>query len=880
MRFRLYSSILLILEISFILNAQQPLEISFILNAQQPSVPTEQIQNIPSTTQLLNAFSFASKAYNVPEDLLKAVAYAQTRFYNVIGTNQDREPGTQPQVYGIMGLRNDDWFGHSLVEAAKLINQPPDIVAVNASLNIQAAAALLSSIADSMKIDRSNLNNWRPALEEFSGIPQKDIRQFFTFDVFKVLSDGTNLEGIKISPKSEINMNQFSEEVNPKNKMKNVESVTDQSDYPPAVWSPSPNFYNDNNFNPLFLVVHDTEGGFAGSLSWLQNPQSSASAHYIIRSSDGYIAQMVHEKFAAWHVVCWNRYMIGVEHEGWVDKPQYFTDAMYKSSAGLFRHFIETWGVPLDSNHVIGHDQHLFAWWVNYMNQNYPYIDPTCNSHTDPGPYWNWNKYFNLIRSNATIPKAVSHFPANSTDSVWSNSQIKYTFSIAMDQTTTQNAITINPPAQGTFTMTDYRHTLVFTPTTLLNPLTKYTITVSQTAQSILGMPIDSSYSFTFNTKPSIPLNVVTSYPANNQTGISTTVKVIVNFNSPLVRTSLSGKILFQDSAGNSVSIKNAIYGEVNGNGVLSFIPSSSLAENSTYKVIIKAGVQSVIGAQLTNDFVASFTTGKSNFLQGTVADNFESIGSWQNPSFSGSTVGVDTAQSKFDIIYGTQVDGQHSGRITYVYTNNSGGVCRVYDGAKPDVGTASNNFGLWVFGDASNNFLEFWFYKNSNQNVAVRVDTLNWTGWKFVEIPLTNISSTGDILFHSVVIVQNSTGADSGQVFIDGMQYRNSSATGIDNSNIASHPNQFILEQNYPNPFNPSTVIQYQISKESFVTLKVYDMLGREVATLVNQYLQPGNYKIDFNIDNMDKRLTSGTYFYTLRAGNNEDTKKLILLK
>ncbi|MCL5030163.1 MAG: Ig-like domain-containing protein [Bacteroidetes bacterium] len=861
MSFRFYSLVFALIGISFLTNAQQ-------------------IQSVPARTQLLNAFAFASKAYNVPEDLLKAVAYAQTRYNNIIENNNDREPGAQPKVYGIMGLRNDDWFGHSLIEGANLIHQPADIVAVNASLNIQAAAALLSSIAEKLKIDRSNLNNWRPVLEEFSGIPQKNIRPFFTFDVFKVLSDGANLEGISISPKAEINMNQFSEEVNPKNKMKNVESVTDQSDYPPAVWDPSPNFYNDNNFNPLFLVVHDTEGGFAASLSWLKNPQSSASSHYIIRSSDGYIVQMVHEKYAAWHVSCWNRYMLGVEHEGYVSTPSYFTDAMYNASAGLFRHFIETWGVPLDSNHVIGHWQWEFPWWQTYIKQNYPYIDPTCNNHTDPGKYWDWNKYFNLIRSYATIPKAVSHFPANSTDSVWSNSQIKYTFSIAMDQAKTQNAITINPPAQGTFTWADYRHTLVFTPTTLLNPSIKYTITVAQTAQSILGMPIDSSYSFTFNTKPSVPLNVVTSYPANNQSGISTTVRVIVSFNTPVIKTSLGGKIFFQDSTGNSVSIKNAAYNEINGSGVLSFVPSSTLAENSVYKITIKAGIQSINGSQLINDFVSTFTTGKNYFVQGTVADNFESIGSWQNPSYSGSTVGVDTAQSKFDIVYGTQVDGQHSGRITYVYTNNTGGVCRVYDGAKPDVGTSVNNFGMWVFGDASNNSLEYWFYKNSNQNVAVRVDTLNWTGWKFVEMPLTNVLSTGDILFNSVVIVQNPAGADSGQVYVDGMQYRNSSAAGIQNPISDITPNQFKLEQNYPNPFNPSTVIQYQITKESFVTLKVYDMLGREVTALVNQYLQPGIYRVDFNTDNMSRQLTSGTYFYTLRAGNNEDTKKLILLK
>ena len=143
-------------------------------------IQAQTVQNVPATQQLLDAFSYASKAYNIPEDLLKAVAYEQTRFTNIIESDTNRSDNEQPPIYGIMGLRNDNWFGHSLLEGAKLINQPPNFVATNPSLNIEAAAALLSSIADSLKIDRSNLNNWRPALEEFSGIPQQNIKPFFT----------------------------------------------------------------------------------------------------------------------------------------------------------------------------------------------------------------------------------------------------------------------------------------------------------------------------------------------------------------------------------------------------------------------------------------------------------------------------------------------------------------------------------------------------------------------------------------------------------------------------------------------------------------------------------------------------------------------------
>jgi len=85
-----------------------------------------------------------------------------------------------------------------------------------------------------------------------------------------------------------------------------------------------------------------------------------------------------------------------------------------------------------------------------------------------------------------------------------------------------------------------------------------------------------------------------------------------------------------------------------------------------------------------------------------------------------------------------------------------------------------------------------------------------------------------------------------------------------------------FVLLQNYPNPLNPSTKIQYQIPEINFVTLMVYDVLGNEIATLVNEEKPPGSYKVEFNAEG----LTSGIYFYQLSAGNFIKTKKMILLK
>ncbi len=88
----------------------------------------------------------------------------------------------------------------------------------------------------------------------------------------------------------------------------------------------------------------------------------------------------------------------------------------------------------------------------------------------------------------------------------------------------------------------------------------------------------------------------------------------------------------------------------------------------------------------------------------------------------------------------------------------------------------------------------------------------------------------------------------------------------------------EFKLNQNYPNPFNPSTTISYQISASSHVSLKIFDALGREVATLVDEYKQPGSYYSQFTAQN--STLTSGVYFYQLKTGKNIETKKMTLVK
>jgi hypothetical protein len=95
-----------------------------------------------------------------------------------------------------------------------------------------------------------------------------------------------------------------------------------------------------------------------------------------------------------------------------------------------------------------------------------------------------------------------------------------------------------------------------------------------------------------------------------------------------------------------------------------------------------------------------------------------------------------------------------------------------------------------------------------------------------------------------------------------------------------------YSLSQNYPNPFNPSTVISYQLPVIGFVTLKVYDILGREIATLVDEEKPAGEYEVEFNIANLSGGISakggyaSGVYFYQLKAESFVETRKMVLLR
>jgi len=153
-----------------------------------------------------------------------------------------------------------------------------------------------------------------------------------------------------------------------------------------------------------------------------------------------------------------------------------------------------------------------------------------------------------------------------------------------------------------------------------------------------------------------------------------------------------------------------------------------------------------------------------------------------------------------------------------------------------------------------------------------------NTSGWTQFSVPITYIpgSPTPDNTIIYIVVADTATGGEGGSIgsmaYVDNLNFTGPS----DVKQISGLPKDYSLNQNYPNPFNPSTKIEYSIPEASFVQLKVYDILGNEVATLVNEEQSAGSYRADFSGVN----LSSGMYIAKLQTGNYTKTIKMTLMK
>lgn len=130
------------------------------------------------------------------------------------------------------------------------------------------------------------------------------------------------------------------------------------------------------------VIIHVVQGSYSTALKVFKDPAHQAATHYVVRK-DGHVAQMIRELDVAYQAGnrAYNERGVGIEHEGFVDRPEDFTDAMYRSSARLTAGICERYGIPVDRKHIIGH------------------VEVPGTDHTDPGPHWDWDRYMKLVRA-------------------------------------------------------------------------------------------------------------------------------------------------------------------------------------------------------------------------------------------------------------------------------------------------------------------------------------------------------------------------------------------------------------------------------------------------------------------------------------------------
>ncbi|MEU2234036.1 N-acetylmuramoyl-L-alanine amidase [Streptomyces vietnamensis] len=398
-------------------------------------------------SSLQSQFANAAREFDVPQSVLMAVSYQQSRWeshdgepstigsYNVMGlTKVDPEDVdqkvTDEQIDHFNGsgrpeiektfdrekvrrilekalVDTDDPRLHTLDKAAELIDSSTETVQNDTAASIRAGAALLADYQKQAGAELSDEpGDWYPAVARFSQSPEKKGADLFAKRVFDSIKTGEReltLDGEQVTLPADPAV----DPVKPSNvPLAATFASTTETTLPecPAglncnVKLSVPSSTGKKNYTAgdrpnqgvdiRQIVIHDTEGAYDGSLQVLTDPTGSGSAHYLIRASDGLVTQMLENKNLAWHAGNWthNMHAIGVEHEGYAIKEgSWYTPSQYASSAALVKFLANKYGVPIDREHIIGHDE------VALQTDN-----NVASLHWDAGPYWDWNYYMSLL---------------------------------------------------------------------------------------------------------------------------------------------------------------------------------------------------------------------------------------------------------------------------------------------------------------------------------------------------------------------------------------------------------------------------------------------------------------------------------------------------
>lgn len=511
---------------------------------------------------------------------------------------------------------------------------------------------------------------------------------------------------------------------------------------------------------------------------------------------------------------------------------------------------------------------------------------------------------FNDIKLVSSVkPYVVSLSPDSNSAAVEPTQSIVIQFSRKMNRASVESAFSIQPSVAGNFVWSSDTK-VSFVPNANLLFETSYTVTIAETAMDQFGHLFDGNndgvtgdgltFSFT-TTLTDLQAPAISSIiPTNTDESVDPLSPINITF-SELVRSGLSSSSfkvnnLTTDEAV-TVKIKK---NDINGKTVMTLFATSPFIASNEYEVIVEPGLGDKYGNTTTEQTKSYFTVSSVQNAP-VVIDSFESgiELNWWAPQQSGSTIGIitdSTSRASESTIVSAYANSKTAMKVRYGWDKTvESHLIRQYLGGGTPLAArfnASHTLQANVFGDGNGNLLRFVVKDASSQLEASPWYTVDWIGWKLIQwkmadgaIPWVGSADgvvNGSASFDSFQLSYSETSSNNvGFYVIDDFSYSAVTTVAIDDD-LSQKPTATTLNQNYPNPFNPSTSITFSLAKSGKAQLSVFDVLGRKVATLLNQTLSAGSHSVQFDAS----ALSSGMYLYRLEVGGEIFTHKMTLVK
>lgn len=378
--------------------------------------------------------AFFRKAYSlnpsVPKGVLESIAFTQSRFSH-LSDAQDQSCIGYPKAYSVMGLTEDGkgYFRNNLLTVAQLSGYSPDDIKSDPEKSILAYARAFAALQQQNGIYGEDLSLYKPVFIALSELPlSSDLQNDFAmnahlYQLYWFLSNG-DFQDFYGFPDHRIDLKTLFganyDILSASSVVISNSGITNQLgaqyrsgggfavasvDYPPALSDFTTCNYSSRSGTAITMVaIHDVEGSYAGCISWFKNCSAQASAHYVMRSSDGQCTQMVLESNKAWHIGSENPYTLGIEHEGYNNNASWFNTTLLTASAALVRDMCTDYGInPLRCYFgpgCSGTTQQCQQGTCVKVKGHQMFPNQT---HNDPGPYWNWDKYYKLLNNTPVV---------------------------------------------------------------------------------------------------------------------------------------------------------------------------------------------------------------------------------------------------------------------------------------------------------------------------------------------------------------------------------------------------------------------------------------------------------------------------------------------